>query len=158
MVLHRPFKPKLIHSANNMNRYSNAANTENLEWFCSTLKVLSNPNRFRIMLMLAGGEHSVGEIEEMLSIKQPNLSQELRLLRDANLVKTRRNSKVIFYSIFGERETNLIHYLSKLSQSEDSALAFEGLGIQPILNKSLSNSKPGNRSGECGHFSSVRYL
>ena len=48
--------------------------TGDIERFCSLLKVMSNPNRLKILVYLLDGESSVGEMETVLAIKQPNLS------------------------------------------------------------------------------------
>ena len=44
-------------------------------------------------------ERRVGELEELLDIQQPTLSQQLAVLRDESLVETRREGKQIFYRI-----------------------------------------------------------
>lgn len=68
------------------------------------LKVLSNPNRLMILCLLAEQELSVGELEEALDIRQPTLSQQLAVLREHELVTTRRSGKCVFYRL-GSRET-----------------------------------------------------
>ncbi|CAG9239776.1 Biofilm growth-associated repressor [Paraburkholderia caribensis] len=66
---------------------------------CVLLKVLANPDRLLLMCQLSQGELSVGEIEEQLGIRQPTLSQQLGVLRENDLVATRREGKNIFYSV-----------------------------------------------------------
>ncbi|OUL79410.1 ArsR/SmtB family transcription factor, partial [Paraburkholderia hospita] len=51
------------------------------------------------MCQLSQGEMSVGELEEQLGIRQPTLSQQLGVLRENELVATRREGKNIFYSV-----------------------------------------------------------
>ncbi len=63
------------------------------------MKVLSNPDRLLILCQLIQQEMCVGEIEEMLGIVQPTLSQQLVVLRDEGLVSTRREGKNIYYKI-----------------------------------------------------------
>lgn len=63
------------------------------------MKAMANTDRLILLCQLSGGEKSVGELETILDIKQPTLSQQLGILRDAELVKTRREGKNIFYSI-----------------------------------------------------------
>ena len=63
------------------------------------MKVLSNPDRLLILCQLIQQEMCVGEIEEMLGIIQPTLSQQLVVLRDEGLVSTRREGKNIYYKI-----------------------------------------------------------
>jgi DNA-binding transcriptional ArsR family regulator len=52
-----------------------------------------------LLCQLSVGEKSVGELETLLEIHQPTLSQQLTVLREANLVSTRREGKNIIYSI-----------------------------------------------------------
>lgn len=63
------------------------------------LKALAHPLRFRILAALAGGERNVGEIEQATGIAQPGLSQQLSVLRKAELVETRKQAKLVFYSV-----------------------------------------------------------
>ena len=66
---------------------------------CRLLKVLSNPDRLMILCQLTQGEMRVGELEEALGIVQPTLSQQLTVLRDEELVSTRREGKNIYYQL-----------------------------------------------------------
>ena len=63
------------------------------------LRVLSNENRLLLLCQLSQGEKSVGELETLLGIRQPTLSQQLGVLRDEGLVSTRREGKNIYYRI-----------------------------------------------------------
>ena len=69
------------------------------EQACRLMKVLSNPDRLMILCQLSKGELRVGEIEEQLGIAQPTLSQQLTVLRDEELVETRREGKSIYYQV-----------------------------------------------------------
>ena len=66
---------------------------------CNLMKVLSNPDRLMILCQLSQGEKRVGELEQMLGIVQPTLSQQLTVLREEQLVSTRREGKGIYYSV-----------------------------------------------------------
>jgi DNA-binding transcriptional ArsR family regulator len=66
---------------------------------CRMMKVLSNPDRLLLLCQLSQGEKRVGELEEILGIVQPTLSQQLTVLRDEELVTTRREGKSIYYQI-----------------------------------------------------------
>lgn len=63
------------------------------------LKVLANPDRLLLLCQLHGQERSVGELETLCGIRQPSLSQQLTVLRDAGLVATRREGKQIHYRL-----------------------------------------------------------
>lgn len=66
---------------------------------CALLKVLGNPDRLMLLCQLSQGEYSVGQLESLLGIVQPTLSQQLGVLRTEGLVGTRREGKQIFYRI-----------------------------------------------------------
>ena len=63
------------------------------------LRALAHPVRLTILNSLRGCERAVGEIEAITGIGQPGLSQQLAVLRQANLVFTRREAKQIHYRI-----------------------------------------------------------
>lgn len=63
------------------------------------LKALANPDRLLLLCQLSQGEQCVSELQNLLGIVQPTLSQQLGVLREERLVSTRREGKQIFYSI-----------------------------------------------------------
>ncbi|MFB1017900.1 MAG: metalloregulator ArsR/SmtB family transcription factor [Burkholderiaceae bacterium] len=67
------------------------------------MKALSNPDRLLLMCQLAQGELRVGELEEIVGIVQPTLSQQLSVLREDSLVSTRREGTAIYYRIDSEQ-------------------------------------------------------
>ena len=78
---------------------------------CSLLKVLSNPDRLLILCLLSQREARVGEIEGALGIVQPTLSQQLTVLREEELVTTRREGKNIHYSLASDAAVAVIETL-----------------------------------------------
>ncbi len=66
------------------------------------LKSLSHPDRLLLLCQLTQGEYCVGELEGLVGVGQPSLSQQLGILRKDNLVATRREGKQIYYSIVSE--------------------------------------------------------
>ncbi len=75
------------------------------------LKALAHPARLMICCQLRDQEMSVGDIEQALDIQQPRLSRELSKLRELGILKTRRVSKVIFYSLGSEKAKTIIDSL-----------------------------------------------
>jgi DNA-binding transcriptional ArsR family regulator len=63
------------------------------------LKALSHEARLVILCLLIDGEKSVTEIEQILNLRQPAVSQQLARLRADDLVETRRDGKNIYYSV-----------------------------------------------------------
>ena len=66
---------------------------------CRLMKVLSNRDRMMLLCQITQGEMCVSELEERLDIHQPTLSQQLTVLRNEELVETRREGKQIYYSL-----------------------------------------------------------
>jgi DNA-binding transcriptional ArsR family regulator len=66
---------------------------------CRLLKALSNPDRLLLLCQLSQGEKTVGELESLVGILQPTLSQQLGVLREEGLVSTRREGKHIHYTL-----------------------------------------------------------
>jgi len=63
------------------------------------LKALAHESRLMILCILADGEKSVSELEEILDLRQPTVSQQLARLRADGLVSARRDGKAIYYSL-----------------------------------------------------------
>ncbi len=73
--------------------------SEIFDLHASILKALSHPRRLEIIQLLQDQELSVADIYTMLDLPQANISQHLMILRDVQIVETRREGKQIFYKI-----------------------------------------------------------
>lgn len=62
-------------------------------------KALAHPLRIHILDALRDGEHSVGELRDLLSVETPNVSQQLAVLRAKNLVTARKDGNNVYYSV-----------------------------------------------------------
>lgn len=79
------------------------------------LRAMSNPHRLTIFQLLQElGEVTVGELTLTLPLSQSAVSQHLAILRKEELVKTRRSSQTIFYSMADERVGTLLQVLDTL--------------------------------------------
>ena len=78
------------------------------EELVEALKALAHPVRLRIMKVLTGTERNVGEIDDAAEIGQPTLSQQLAVLRNAGLVKTRKDAKLVYYRIDDDRLSKVV--------------------------------------------------
>ncbi|SET07568.1 transcriptional regulator, ArsR family [Nitrosomonas marina] len=81
---------------------------------CAILKVLANEDRLLILCQLSQGARNVGELEGMLDIRQPTLSQQLSVLREEGLVTTRRQGKYIYYSLASKEAMRIMQTLFDL--------------------------------------------
>ncbi|AWB59087.1 MULTISPECIES: metalloregulator ArsR/SmtB family transcription factor [unclassified Colwellia] len=75
------------------------------------LKAMSNKNRLLLLCHLGEKEMSVNELNNFVDLSQSSLSQHLARLRQDNLVKTRRESQTIYYSIANPSVVKLISFL-----------------------------------------------
>jgi DNA-binding transcriptional ArsR family regulator len=78
------------------------------------LKALSNQDRLMILCILADGEKCVSELEGILAIRQPTLSQQLARLRADQLVSTRRDGKVVHYRLASSEAGRVIELLYQM--------------------------------------------
>src|SRR3989449_949396 len=78
------------------------------------LKALAHLSRLQIFFVLveAGRELSVGEIQDAVEIPGATLSHHLDILRRAGLVESRREERYIYYSVQRERVTGLVRLLT----------------------------------------------
>lgn len=86
----------------------------NAEKAAAYLKTLAHEGRLMILCHLVPGERNVGELEELLGIRQAAVSQMLARLRDENLVKTRRDGKTIYYSLTDRDTERMIGLLYEM--------------------------------------------
>ncbi len=63
------------------------------------LRIMGHPSRLAIATLLLEGPCAVSVMESRLKLRQPNLSQHLGLLRDANLLVSRRQAKAVVYEL-----------------------------------------------------------
>lgn len=84
---------------------------ENARRASDLLKALSHESRLLIMCLLTEGEKSVSELEEIMTLPQAAVSQQLARLRFDRLVDTRRDGRVIYYSIADPEVRNIVETL-----------------------------------------------
>ncbi|MBQ9103551.1 MAG: helix-turn-helix transcriptional regulator [Clostridia bacterium] len=75
---------------------------EVLEELVCFFSIFSDYTRLRMISALAISEMCVSDISKVLKLNQTTVSHQLRLLKNLNAVKTRRQGKVVFYSLRNE--------------------------------------------------------
>jgi len=78
------------------------------------LKAMANRHRLVILCQLIDGERSVGELADLLDLRDANVSQHLALLRKDGLVTTRREGQTIWYAIASEPARKLVETLYQI--------------------------------------------
>lgn len=71
-------------------------------------RAMGEPGRLSTLLELRAGEACVSELAEALGVGLPALSQRLRVLRQAGLVRSRREGRHIFYTLHDDHVAQLI--------------------------------------------------
>lgn len=85
-------------------------NTETLTQVTDIFKALSEPNRIRIMHLLEQGSCSVGHITHTLNLTQSNVSHQLKILRNAGLVKSERQGQSKIYMLEDQHVVTLLNH------------------------------------------------
>jgi DNA-binding transcriptional ArsR family regulator len=78
----------------------------------STFAAVSEPARRRILELLRERERPVGDLVEHLNLSQPGVSKHLRVLREAGLVRVRRDGKRRWYGLRAEPLAELDAWLA----------------------------------------------
>jgi DNA-binding transcriptional ArsR family regulator len=95
-----------------------------LDALAEVLRTLGHDTRLRLIAtLLAHGEKSVGEIEALTGIGQPGLSQQLGVLRKAELVQTRRAAKQVYYSVASDAFAPAAAFLAALARTGPTGTA-----------------------------------
>ncbi len=87
---------------------------ENAKLATDFLKALAHEARLMILCYLASGEKSVKELEDLLSLRQPTVSQQLARLRIEGFINARRDGKMIYYSIADDRAKVMVEQLYEM--------------------------------------------
>jgi DNA-binding transcriptional ArsR family regulator len=91
-----------------MNIMNNKYMQERLEKAARCLKVLAHPIRLMIIHLLGEGERSVQELERAVGVSQSSISQHLNLLKDKEILESRRVAQQVFYRLANPRLLDLI--------------------------------------------------
>ncbi len=101
------------------------------------LKALSNPARLEIIEMLSQGEKSVEGIVQTTNLSVANASQHLQVLKNNNIVKSRKEGHYVFYSLISDDVLSVYQHLIKYAIKEIAE-------IERILNRQREDNKAQN--------------
>ena len=62
-------------------------------------KALADPTRREILRLLRGGERTAGELAERFAMSKPSMSHHFAVLKEAGLIRHRRDGKQIYYTL-----------------------------------------------------------
>lgn len=92
---------------------------DNAQRASNFLKAISHEGRLMILCHLASGEKSVTELEDLLSVRQAAVSQQLSRLRLEGLVTPRRDGKAIYYRLTDDRPKQIMEVVYDLFCREE---------------------------------------
>lgn len=106
-----------------------------IETMAETLRVLGHGVRLRLLETLwLRGEMAVGELEMVTGVGQPGLSQQLAILRKAEMVNTRRAAKQVYYSLTADALKAAAQLVGRLA----------GLSAQAVAPRTARSAKRGS--------------
>jgi DNA-binding transcriptional ArsR family regulator len=81
---------------------------EHIEQAARALKAMSHPLRLKILCVLGDQEVSVQDIVDRVGTTQSNISQHLAILRDKDVLRTRKDANRVYYRVSDPRTLKLI--------------------------------------------------
>src|SRR5476651_2342038 len=89
-----------------------------------SLRLLSDPNRLRLLLLLEREELSVAELQEIMATGQSRISTHLAQLKQAGLVEDRKQGKNSLYRLKGRQMVDLLHAAAgEIPEADEDARA-----------------------------------
>ena len=85
----------------------------------NTLRALADPTRREILDLLKGGALSAGEISERFQISAAAISRHLSVLKDADLIRDRREGKFIYYELNASVLEEIILWIKDLGGNDN---------------------------------------
>lgn len=98
----------IIHTETINNAKINLLDNETAQNLADTFKVLSEQTRIKILNLLIQNEMCVCDIASTLQMGQSAISHQLRVLRNARLVKFRKDGKEVWYSLDDDHVVSLL--------------------------------------------------
>ena len=87
---------------------------EHIETAARALKAIAHPLRLKILCVLGESELCVQDIVEAVGTSQSNISQHLAILRDKEVLRTRKNANRVYYRVGDHRTLQLIVLMREL--------------------------------------------
>lgn len=81
---------------------------EELAEMAELFKVFGDSTRIRILFALSKKELCVCDLAEMLGMTQPAMSYQLKIIRQARLIKNRREGKTVYYTLADDHVRTII--------------------------------------------------
>ncbi len=96
------------------------------------IKAIAHPVRLRIVEILAEGETCVCHLTAILGQRQPYVSQQLTVLREADLVYDRREGVMVYYRLADERVHEVVCATRLLLETKGEDVTFAPVPASPV--------------------------
>lgn len=96
------------------------ANQSHIETAAKALKAISHPLRLKILCVIGSEEACVQDIVDAVGTSQSNISQHLAILRDKEVLLTRKDANRVYYRVGDPRTLQLIVMMREVFCGEDS--------------------------------------
>lgn len=73
-----------------------------------SFKALGDPTRLRILALLFSGERGVGDLADHLDVTQSAVSHQLRILRNLDIVRYRKEGREVYYDIADDHVRDIL--------------------------------------------------
>ncbi len=100
-----------------------------LEFKSRIFKVISHPNRVKILEILRKGENCQCEIIPLIDQSQPTVSRHLKLLEEAGLLVSRKEGTKMFYKVVDDRVFNIIDSVDQALREKISKVIAKRYGL-----------------------------
>ncbi len=114
------------------------------EFKAEFFKALAHPVRINILELLTGGELSVTDLQDRLGIESSSVSQHLSILRQRNIVTSRKAGTTVYYRLRAPEVVELFDVIRRIfnNQLKDTRLALEELENGHHSDSSSANNAP----------------
>ena len=88
---------------------------ESIQQTVRCLKALAHPTRLGILCLLRNGEKTVCELQTLLSCTQSNISQHLGIMRERDILTTRKKSNQVYYDVKNKELFQVLEIIQEVS-------------------------------------------
>ncbi len=106
-------------------------------------QTLGEANRLKIVKFIGKEERSVSEIVEALGLSQPLVSHHLRILRERDILETKRNGPFIYYKLKDKKMLDALGLFLEIASSAKSKRPCEPMFCCPPWWRTKGQKKQG---------------
>ncbi len=100
--------------------------------FENIFSALSSPLRLQMVLLMSKRPFCVCELENIFDVTQPAISQNIKILKNVNLLNEKKEKQWVFYSTNVEFLKSVLNDYGKLLESESTFVEIVGLRFQDL--------------------------